>query len=201
MSTLLLQISFPKCIILNMKRILATLVSIFPIVAMATESPMFGANDINSISVGVATGTGSGSLLHLVYPGDWDFVPMNMIIANYAQPMTIFRMPARMNATFVQNTAYHSAHGLSFFGVGLSWDIAPFEWYGFYIGAGLGPYYRNNRDRWVSSRLVFGEKLFIGYKIAEHMRAEFFTLHFSNGDFTETNLGFNFTGVSVVYSF
>lgn len=181
--------------------LLAIFLCLVPVAVRAESNIMFGEGDINSLSIHVAMGTGSGSLLHLIYPGEWEIVPMNMIMATYAQPMTIFRMPARANAIIMQNTAYHSAHGLSFFGVGLSWDIAPFNWRGFYIGAGLGPYYRNNYDRWVSSRLFFGEKLFIGRVIDEHIRAEFFTIHFSNGDFTETNLGFNFFGLSLNYSF
>ena len=126
---------------------------------------------------------------------------MMTVMSQYAQPMTIFRMPARMNFNIIQNTAYNSAHGLSFFGGGISWDVAPISWHGIYVGIGVGPYYRNNYDRWVSSRLVFGEKFFIGTRIAEHTRIEFVTLHFSNGDFTETNFGFNFAGLSIGYSF
>ncbi|MBO7509269.1 MAG: acyloxyacyl hydrolase [Alphaproteobacteria bacterium] len=179
----------------------AVFLCLFATTAHSESNIMFGENDTNSVAIHIAPGTGSGSLLHLIYPGEWEFVPMTMIMANYAQPMTIFRMPARVSANIMQNFAYNSTRGLSFFGVGLSWDIAPFNWHGFYIGAGLGPYYRNNYDRWVSSRLVFGEKFFIGRVINEHIRAELFTIHFSNGDFTETNLGFNFAGLSLHYSF
>ncbi|MBQ6736153.1 MAG: acyloxyacyl hydrolase [Alphaproteobacteria bacterium] len=183
-----------------MKKFLIPFLSVFAIGA-AAANPMFGDGHENSVTLSAGTGIGSGSMLKLVYPGDWELVPMTMIMGTYSQPMTIFKIPARMNATIVQNIAYHSADGLSFIGVGLSWDVVAFDWNGWYVGAGLGPYYRDNHDRWVSSRLVFGEKFFIGKNITDDLRLEMYTLHFSNGDLTETNRGFNFWGVSVGYSF
>ena len=155
--------------------------AIIPLCASASYNPMFGDNHKNSVSVHLGQGTGPGSLFKLVNPGQWDFMPQTMII--------------------VQNFGYNSSRGLSFLGVGISWDVVPFSWCGFYIGGGLGPYMRDSHDRYVSSRLVFGEKLFIGKNISDKWRAEFFTLHFSNGDFTEINRGFNFTGLAVNYSF
>ena len=186
----------------GMKKICVSFLTLFLFCsAVAENNVLFDDGDNNSLSIYVAQSTGSGSLLHLFYPGDWEIVPMTAVMVEYAQPMTIFRFPARMNLNLIQNTAYNSARGLSFFGGGISWDVAPISWRGFYMGVGFGPYYRNNYDRWVSSRLVFGEKFFIGARIAERTRIEFVTLHFSNGDFTETNLGFNFAGLSVGYSF
>lgn len=169
--------------------------------ALAGNNIMFGANHGNSLSLYIGQGTGTGSLLKLIYPGDWEFSPMTMIMAQYAQPMTIMRLDARASINIVQNTAYHSGKGLSFFGGGISWDIALFDYKGWYTGVGIGPYYRDNRDRWVSSRIVFGEKFFIGKNINENWRAEFFTLHFSNGDVTPVNTGFNFSGFAINYSF
>ena len=169
--------------------------------AFASDNPMFGQTQENSFSLYVGQGTGTGSLLKLIYPGDWNISPMTMIMVQYAQPMTILRFPARGSVNIIQNTAYHSGHGLSFFGGGISWDIALLNYKGWYTGVGIGPYYRNNWDRWVSSRLVFGEKFFIGKKLNQNWRAEFFTLHFSNGDVTPVNTGFNFSGISINYSF
>ncbi len=188
------------CIIPDMKKVIVSILSVMAMGA-AYANPMFGDGHENSVSLAAGPGIGSGSMLKLVYPGDWEFVPMTMIMATYSQPITIFKFPARMSANIIQNIAYHSADGLSFFGVGLSWDVAFFDWNGWYVGGGIGPYYRDNHDRWVSSRLFFGEKFFIGKNITDYLRVEFFTLHFSNGDLTETNRGFNFTGLSVNYSF
>ena len=49
--------------------------------------------------------------------------------------------------------------------------------------------------------LVFGEKVFIGKNINENWHVELFTLHFSNGNFTPANEGFNFAGLSIGYKF
>lgn len=169
--------------------------------ANAATNPMFDAGDENTIRAYTAQGVGGGHLGHLVWPGFWDVSPQTMIMAEYSQPMTLLRMPARVNVSAIQNIAYESNSGLSFIGGGISWDIAPISWHQFYAGVGIGPYYRNNMDRYVSSRLVFGPKFFIGMRIAEHTRVEFFTLHFSNGDTTPVNHGFNFAGINIGYGF
>jgi len=184
----------------NMKKYIVPLcIMTAPVAAFA--NPMFGPGDTNAITIYTGQGTGPGSLGKLINPFDWDILPQTMIMAQYSQPMTLFRLPARQNFNVVQNFGYNSSRGLSFLGIGISWDIAPISWRGFYIGAGIGPYMRDSHDRYVSSRLVFGEKVFIGKNISENWRAEFFTMHFSNGDFTEINRGFNFTGIAVGYSF
>lgn len=179
--------------------ICATLL-ITPTIASA-NNVMFGENDSNMIGIYAGPGTGSGSLLKLIYPGDWNFSSMTFLMARYAQPISMFRMPGRVSIDVMQNVAYKSSDGLSFIGIGVSWDVVLASWHGFYVGAGIGPYYRDNHDRWVSSRLVFGEKFFVGKNITEHLHAELFTLHFSNGDLTETNHGFNFTGLALNFSF
>ena len=185
-----------------MKRFTYILIAaIIPFGVKATENPMFGNGHQNAISINIGQGTGPGSLFKLINPGEWDIVPQTMILAGYSQPMTLFRLPARQNFNIVQNFGYNSSRGLSFLGVGISWDAAVFSWRGFYVGGGLGPYMRDSHDRYVSSRLVFGEKFFIGKNISDNWRAEFFTMHFSNGDFTEINRGFNFTGLTVNYIF
>ena len=183
-----------------MKKVSIFLIGIMTITA-AGANPMFCDGCRRSVSLSVAQGTGRGSLLKLIDPFDWAGASMTNIMAQYSVPMTIFDLDARMNASVMQNTAYASEHGLSFFGVGISWDVASEIYDGWYVGFGIGPYYRNNYDRWVSSRLVFGEKFFIGKNIGENLRAEIFTLHFSNGDFTPVNRGINFAGVSVSYGF
>ena len=190
------------CIILGMKKIaLLSLLCTLPVTAMAKTNPFFPGDKINSIGGYVAQSTGSGTLFKLVEPWLWEFNPQTLFMFQYAQPTEIFRLPARINLNFVQNVAYHSGRGLSFFAAGISWDVALLQWRGFYTGIGIGPYMRDSRDRWVSSRLVFGERFFIGHKISDNMTAEFFTQHFSNGNFTDLNLGFNFIGVAFNYSF
>ena len=165
------------------------------------NNPMFANDTQNSIMLYAGQGTGSGSLFKLVDPFMWEIEPMTMLMAQYSQPMKIFRLPSRMNLSYVQNFAYRHTHGLSFMAIGISWDLAIVNWNGFYIGFGIGPYMRDSKDEYVESRLVFGEKVFIGKNISDRWRTELFTLHFSNGDFTEINHGFNYTGLAINYSF
>lgn len=162
---------------------------------------MFGVNTQDSVGIYTAQGTGPGTLFKLIQPGLWDINPMTLIMAQYSQPMEIMRLDSRMNINMVQNIGYNSSKGLSFVALGVSWDVALLKWHGWYFGGGIGPYMRDSHDRYVSSRLVFGEKVFIGKNITNNIRTELFTLHFSNGDFTETNRGFNYVGLGVNYSF
>ena len=169
--------------------------------AIASQNLMFGPNDENSIILNIAQSTGSHNIRKLIWPFDWEIFSQTFIMASYAQPMDIFRLPGRMNISIMQNIAYESSRGLSFIGTGVSWDISLLQYRGFYFGVGIGPYYRDNHDRWVSSRFVFGEKMIIGKNFSDHWRGEFFTIHFSNGDLTEINHGFNFAGIGANYSF
>lgn len=189
-----------------MKGIFFAFIACLPAVAAHADSDnnaLFGPNTDNAISVYVAQGTGPGALSKLIYPVEWEFSPMTLLMVEYSQPMTIFRLPARMNVGLVQNIAYRSDgnRGLSFFAGGISWDIALLQWNGFYLGAGVGPYMRGSYDEYVASRLVFGERFFIGKNVTDNFHLEFFTMHFSNGDFTPVNRGFNYAGVMARYSF
>ena len=185
-----------------MQKLLSIVLLVFMTMpAFASENPMFGAGNKNQITLNIAQSTGNHNIRKLIWPFDWDIYSQTLIMATYSQPVEIFRLPSRMNLSIVQNIAYESSNGLSFIGAGVSWDIALLQYRGFYFGVGIGPYYRDNHDRWVSSRLFFGEKVFIGKDISEHWRGELFTIHFSNGDLTETNSGFNFVGLGAIYSF
>lgn len=169
--------------------------------AIAAENPMFDDGDENAFTLNIAQSTGSHNIRKLIWPPDWTIYPQTLIMLTYSQPMEIMRLPSRMNISIVQNIAYESSNGLSFIGAGMSWDVSLVDWRGFYLGIGIGPYYRDNHDRWVSSRLMFGEKVFIGKDIADHWRGELFTIHFSNGDLTDINTGFNFLGLAISRSF
>ena len=164
-------------------------------------NPMFADHTQNSIGIYVAQSTGHGNLGHLVFPWEWDINPMTMVMLQYSQPVQIFRLPARINFNVMQNFAYRHDKGKSFGAIGVSWDVVLGQICGWYFGAGIGPYMRDSGDDYVESRLVFAERVFIGKNISENMRAELFTQHFSNGDFTQINRGFNFIGLALNYSF
>lgn len=186
---------------LGMKKFLISLLALFIICpAIADNNVMFG-DKANSMTLYAAQSTGSGSLLKLVQPGIWEFYPQTLVMLQYAQPIKFFRLDSRLNLNIGQNFAYNSSRGLSFMGIGISVDTALLQYDGWYMGIGIGPFMRNRMDRWVESRLVFGEKFFIGKNISDNWYAEIFTIHFSNGNFTPRNEGFNFAGISVGYKF
>lgn len=189
-----------------MKGIFFAFLACFSAVSVYADSEnnvLFGPGTMDAVSIYIAQGTGPGALSKLFLPYEWKFSPMTLLMGEYSQPMTIFRQDARMNLSIIQNIAYHSDgnRGLSFFAGGISWDIVLLKWNGFYIGGGVGPYMRASKDEYVSSRLVFGERFFIGKNVADNLHLELFTMHFSNGDFTPVNRGFNYAGLMARYSF
>lgn len=188
---------------MTMKKILLSIliITILPTQTLAADNPMFGIGHDNSVSVFIGQSTGPDTMFKMIAPHLWDFYSQTFFMANYSQPITIFRLPARQSIAFVHNISYENSHGLSFTAAGLSWDVALLNWNGWYLGIGLGPYFKDTKDRWVESRLVFGEKFFIGKNINDRWRAELMTLHMSNGNFTPINRGFNWAGLSVSYSF
>lgn len=183
-----------------MKQVGLILLPILTTSAFAESNVFFG-EKINSITLYGAQSTGSGTLLKLVQPGLWQINPQTILIAQYSQPVKFFRLDSRLNLNLGQNIGYESSHGLSFLGIGISIDSALFQYNNWYIGIGLGPFMRNKMDRWVESRLVFEEKVFIGKNISPNWNAEIFTVHYSNGNFTEKNAGFNFFGAGIGYKF
>ena len=187
--------------VLTMKKIFLILTAILCSETAFANNPMFAKDTQNSITLYAGQGTGSGSLFKLVDPFMWDFEPMTMLMLQYSQPSELFRLPSRINLSYVQNFGYHHDHGLSFMAIGISWDVAVINWNGFYLGGGIGPYMRDSRDRYVESRLVFGEKFFIGKNITDHWRAEFFTLHFKTGYFKQIIGVFNYTVLDINYIF
>ena len=184
-----------------MKKIIAFMCTTCLIMPALAEDNVFFGDKINSITVYGAQSTGSGTLLKMIQPGIWDVSPQTFVMAQYSQPIQFFRLDSRLNLNVGQNFAYNSSKGLSFSGIGISVDSALLQYKGWYMGIGIGPFMRNHMDRWVESRLVFEEKFFIGKNINERWNFEIATIHFSNGNFTDKNEGFNFAGFSVGYKF
>ena len=183
-----------------MKKLITILLLTLPVGVWAESNVFFGEHD-NLITIYATQSTGSGSLLKLVQPGIWDLLPQTFVMFQYSQPMKFFRLDSRLNLNIGQNFAYNSSKGLSFLGIGISIDSALLQYHGWYMGIGIGPFMRDEMDRWVESRLVFKEKFFIGKSFANNWNIEIATIHFSNGNFTPANQGFNFAGVSVGYKF
>lgn len=184
-----------------MKKIAIFLCATLLTIPATAENNVFFGDKMNSITLYGAQSTGPGTLFKLINPAIWDFSPQTFVMAQYSQPIQFFRLDSRLNLNVGQNFAYNSSKGLSFFGIGISVDTAVLQYDGWYMGIGIGPFMRDTREYWVESRLVFEEKFFIGKSINERWNIEFATIHFSNGNFTDKNEGFNFAGFSIGYKF
>lgn len=184
-----------------MKKLAIFMCATMLIMPAFADSNIFFGDKINAITIYGAQSSGSGTLLKLIQPGIWEISPQTLIFAQYSQPMKFFRLDSRLNLNVGQNFAYHSSQGLYFSGIGISIDTALLQYRDWYFGIGIGPFMRNRMDYWVESRLVFEEKAFIGKNFSNNWHIELFTMHFSNGNFTEKNEGFNFFGAGIGYKF
>ena len=184
-----------------MKKIAGILSLIALTTPVFAENNVFFGDKINSITIYGTQSTGPGTLFKIFDPTIWEFYPQIFAMFQYSQPMTFFRLDSRLNLNIGQNFAYDTSSGLSFAGIGISIDTAILQYHGWYTGIGIGPFMRDSRDRWVESRLVFEEKFFIGKNINERWNFEISTIHFSNGNFTNANEGFNFVGIGFGYKF
>ena len=93
----------------------------------------------------------------------------------YSQPTEIFRLTGRQN-------------------LHLGYVNGDTDW--FLASVGIGAFIRTSTTDKLNSRFTFGERAFVGYNITQTSRAEFFVQHFSNGDLTDKNMGYNFFGIS-----
>lgn len=109
----------------------------------------------------------------------------------YSQPAEIFRLTGRQNL----HLGYVNGD-TDWFLAGASVDVIPLSWNKFWAGVGIGAFIRTRTTEKLNSRFTFGERAFVGYNITQTSRAEFFVQHFSNGDLTDKNMGYNFFGIS-----
>jgi hypothetical protein len=70
-----------------------------------------------------------------------------------------------------------------------------------FVGAGVGPYISAIKlTPRITSQFAFGVKFFVGLKYNDEC-IEFVYKHFSNGNLTDTNLGYNFLSVTIAHNF
>ena len=175
-------------------------------VAHAQRNPFFGdANNQVFLYFGAGVNDGLGFPAPIIpAPNKW--VPFGMINIDYAQPNTFFRLPGRLNISYLQTEGWGTGYGWNWRDlqtsiVTLSQDIALFWGHGFYGGIGAGAGFQRFENYRVSSKLLFQFKTFIGYEITDRWRAEIFTHHLSNGSTTAVNYSYNFYGIGFGYNF
>jgi len=168
-------------------------------------NPFFG-NTKNQIGLYVGQGTGGTHLLNLIWPLKWEYEPFNFFMLEYSRPFEFFTLHGRQNIHLGTTLGWgrHDGEDWRNYGwpmIGLSWDVAVVNWRGFYLGSGIGPFYKSGMDARMDSRFMFGIKVFAGYRLSDRFSAEVFTQHFSNGDLTPINRSYNFAGLGLLANF
>lgn len=172
--------------------------------AAGRENPFFGGYE-NQAGLYVGASTGGGNIWKIFPMNDWDAEPFAQTSLQYSQPFEFFRLPARQNIHAAMMWGWRSG-GQNMGGYtdpvgGISWDVALLRWRGVYLGAGLGGYIKPKYHGRQDSLFMFGEKLFLGYRISERWSAEAFTQHFDDGGLTCVDGGYNFVGLAVLVNF
>ncbi|MCL1785754.1 MAG: acyloxyacyl hydrolase [Alphaproteobacteria bacterium] len=148
---------------------------------------MFG-DEINQFAVYLGKGMGNSMTSKL----------NGIMMLQYSQPIEFMRRDSRIN---IQTGISGGEAADTWLFSGMSLDVALLSWNSFYLGAGFGGFIRDKETEFLDSWFTFGEKAFIGYKFENNFGLEFFIQHFSNGNLTDINKGYNFTGLTVTYSF
>ncbi|MDR2685783.1 MAG: acyloxyacyl hydrolase [Rickettsiales bacterium] len=167
----------------------------------ARENPLFGDTQ-SQFGLNAGHGVGGGNIWRMVPFNDWRIEPFGAYWAEYSQPFEFFRLPARQTLHAGMFAGYEDmSRNYTEPFLGLSWDVVPLSWRGAYVGAGLGVYIKPTFRGRQDSLLMFGEKLFAGYRISAAWSVELWTRHFDSGGLTPINGGYNFFGLSALYNF
>lgn len=185
-----------------MKKILCTLCALsVPAIAHADTNPFFNGYD-NQVALNFGWGVDSGFLL----PAPVRWAPFIMLHAQYSQPTTFFRLPARKSLNITQTLGSGTSRGWHWDKytipiVTISEDVILAhnkKWY-FYSGLAVGMQMQQNER--IGSKLLFGFKLGTGYKLSECTNLELFMQHYSNGNTAPENNSYAFFGAGLTYSF
>lgn len=165
---------------------LGLLVTVSRPVAAYDLNPMFG--DYHS-QIGVYGGYAVGGTAPEHFNGYG--------LVQYSQPMSIFRLPGRRNI----HAGYVNSRSDPWYMAGGSLDVALLSTNRTWFGIGIGANYRNTDTAGMNSRLIFGERVFIGYRMTDNFNLEIYAQHYSNGDLSEKNKGYNFIGLAGFVNF
>ena len=175
------------------------------------ENPMFG-GAARQISVYVGQGADSTYL----YPAG-RIVPFYLAHLAYSLPGTFFGLPARQNIDIAgvfgfgktKNYMIDKAAPMSEWDWGnygnmmiyFSEDVAILSGRGWWLGFGIGAGMQAHQNDRIGTKLIFGMKPHVGFRVSEHWNAEIFSQHFSNGSTDLVNNGYNFFGLGATRNF
>lgn len=197
-----MQIS-EKCAIIRVMRkcSIFILLSIYSVAANAAN-PYFGKDDHHQLAFNFGYGVNSG----IIIPPPTQFVPFIIMHAQYSQPTTFFKLPARQSLNVFQTLGFGKKYGWNWYKYTipiamLSGDVALLHGKRWYIGPGIGVGMQAQQNCRIGSKLLFALKISAGYRITEHIGTELFVQHFSNGNTEKDNHSYAFYGAGLTYSF
>ncbi len=169
--------------------------------AVAGDNPFFGKYS-NQITFNFGQGVNSGFLI----PPPTQWVPFSMLHLQYSRPNTFFTLPARASLNIFQTIGYADKYGWDWADYSIpmfliSEDVSLYNTNKWYFGTGLGAGFQAKENDRIGSKLIFGFKLFAGYKIAPQTNLEIFMQHFSNGNTGYANNSYAFYGLGIGYNF
>ncbi|MDR1494723.1 MAG: acyloxyacyl hydrolase [Rickettsiales bacterium] len=162
-------------------------------------NPIFGEAQ-NQISLHLGQGLGSGGAPFSIFKFDKKPNGFYLFSVQYSQPDTNFRLAGRRNLEFMILKGFGAEYKYSQSMFGASWDILLLWGERMYLGVSLGAYIKSKIDEWIDSRFTFGERMFVGCRF-QRLNLEIFVRHFSNGDLTTINHGYDFVGTALALNY
>ena len=190
------------CIIHTMKKITILLpILMFCGVAYADDNPFMGKYE-NQVALNLGWGVDSG----IIVPPPARWVPFYFIHAQYSQPTTFFKLPARQSLNIGQTLGFGKKYGWHWDKytipmVFASGDAALLQWRDAYFSAGAGVGLQAQQNERLGAKLLFQFKLIAGYRATDRIGIEAFVQHFSNANTAEDNHSYAFYGAGLTYSF
>ena len=156
----------------------------------------------NQVAFNFGFGVNDGFLI----PSPSEFVPFDILHAQYSQEMTFFDIPARKSLNVMQTIGYGKKYGWNWerFSIPiamLSLDVSPLYGDNWYTFVGFGAGFQAQQNKRIGSKLLFSFKLGVGYRLSECTSIEVFAHHFSNGNTAPENNSYAFYGAGMTYSF
>lgn len=170
--------------------------------AAKTTNPFFGDNNENQVAFYFGYGVNQGFLI----PPPTQFVPFILLHAQYSQPTTFFRLPARQSLNIMQTIGSGEKYGwhwdkYSIPITTLSMDVALLAGCNWYFGPGIAMGLQAQQNERIGSKLLFGFKLTGGVHITNNIAAELFVQHYSDANTSPENYSYAFYGAGLTYSF
>jgi hypothetical protein len=185
-----------------MKRIIIFLFALTAALPAAAGNNLFFGETKNQFGFQAGQSVGKGGFWRLVPGNDWELESFQNYSVQYSQEFDFFRIPSRQNIHLGVFAAYKNDIKEAVDPVaGMSWDVPLLRYDGFYFGGGLGVYIKLTHSGRQDSLFMFGEKLFLGYRVSEKFSMELYTQHFDNAGLTPVNGGYTFFGLAALWNF